>query len=397
MIPHTHTFQTQTHFQKVLDRKCPEWRLTLHAPKVSDDAGFELRRILRTPVARMRIKNLAERLTRGVWDILVPQHHTCKLKITPHRPHKGETNNLGHDKDTTESWESTLGIKGPFENSRVWKQVRIDLVNEDDAKKFDVDVRGLYTLLHKCDGPMGSLHRREFDPLDSADVRPMYFFLDPKKIGPASEDSFVFAHTSPHVRLRGRELRDSIAYLEPCRWFCNSNKKVEEVNCSLRGVWVASCNLLRGVQELEPCMIPSEKICPSVETCCELNVVTKAKIDLRQALKMNVWKSANKNRENWISVPLIRNGSRAAAADLSWITTRLQVPALIRDWTSLDAEKLDIRLNDRHKAVVCEKCAPTPPSLEFYRKRNRLVRTVVTLVTHSIKIHYHAHHHSDTT
>lgn len=133
----------------VLDRKCPEWRLTLHAPKVSDEAGFELRRILRAPVARMRIKDLKERLIGGVWEVLVPKHQTCKLKITPHRPHEGETNKLGHDMDTTESWESTLGLKGEFENSRVWKQIRIDLANEEDAKKFDEDVRGLYVVFER--------------------------------------------------------------------------------------------------------------------------------------------------------------------------------------------------------------------------------------------------------
>ena len=58
-----------------------------------------------------------------------------------------------------------------------------------------------------------------------------------------------------------------------------------------------------------------EKISPSVKKCCEHNIVAKAKIDLRQALDANVWKSANQNRGHWISVPLIRSGSRAAAAD----------------------------------------------------------------------------------
>jgi len=360
----------------------------------------------------MQVKSLDKGMTRGVWDILVPKRYTCKLRITPHRPHNGETDKQGHDKDTTESWESTLGIKGDFENSRVWKQIQVDIMGDDDddddvSKTFDEDVRGIYTLLHKCDGPMGSLHRREVNPLDvSTSSRPMYFYLDPKKIGPASQDSFVFAHTSPHVRTRGRETRDTIAQLEPCSWFCNSDKKSVEVNCSVRGVWISSSSLLRCVQDLEPCMIPSNEIRPSVNSCCEYNILAKAKIDMKQALSEKVWKSANANRGQWISVPLIRSGSRAAAVELSWITTRLEVPTLLQDWTSLDATKLDVSLNDSHKAVVCEKCAPTPPSLEFFRKKHRLVRIYclsVFLSSHSRLLAYplhkllkHIHTHTHT-
>ena len=65
---------------------------------------------------------------------------------------------------------------------------------------------GTYKLMRTCGGACGSLHKRvrvgAADAANAADADgDMYLFIDPDRVGPADEDSFVFSRSCRHLQL----------------------------------------------------------------------------------------------------------------------------------------------------------------------------------------------------
>ena len=162
-----------------------EWHVYVQPP----NERTELRKWLELPQLRMRCSGST--LLEGEWQVRLPVEQHTKLTIID----KGKL---------VDSFEAGFGF-GPekFENSddpnyvplpsrrRSKLQIKVD---QTASASTDADVSGTYELLPKCFGALGSLHKRTATADGTAEQRPLYFFLDPKSVGPAKKDCFVFAH-----------------------------------------------------------------------------------------------------------------------------------------------------------------------------------------------------------
>ena len=162
-----------------------EWHVYVQPP----NERTELRKWLELPQLRMRCSGST--LLEGEWQVRLPVEQHTKITIID----KGEP---------VDSFEAGFGF-GPekFEISDDPKHVPLPSrrrsklqiqVDQTASASTDTDVSGTYELLPKCFGALGSLHKRTATTDGTAEQRPLYFFLDPKSVGPAKKDCFVFAH-----------------------------------------------------------------------------------------------------------------------------------------------------------------------------------------------------------
>jgi hypothetical protein len=128
-------------------------------------------------------------LLEGEWQVRLPvEQHTNVTIIDNGKPVDSFEAGFGFD---PKLFENSDDPKLPLPIRRRSKlQIKLD---QNASVSTDTDVSGTYELLPKCFGALGSLHKRTATE-GTAERRPLYFFLDPKSVGPAQKDCFVFAH-----------------------------------------------------------------------------------------------------------------------------------------------------------------------------------------------------------
>ena len=175
-----------------------EWHVYVQPP----NERTELRKWLELPQLRMRCSGST--LLEGEWQVRLPvEQHTNVTIIDIGEPVDSFEAGFGFDPklfekkdkpngdDQSQQRSSAKPAREPLP-SRRRPQLQIKL-DRNASASTDTDVSGTYELLPKCFGALGSLHKRTATD-GTAERRPLYFFLDPKSVGPAEKDCFVFAH-----------------------------------------------------------------------------------------------------------------------------------------------------------------------------------------------------------
>lgn len=171
-----------------------QWLLFAKAPR-SSPAQCVLREMLAKPIARMSPKN-PEWLFDGVWEVLDPISTEFTLRV------RGS----GHQVPT---YQVDCGLLGSAHlDARVWTHLEINC-DEADVYHLDRDLRGKYERLADCGTAEGCLYKKDCSELQP----PVYLFLDPRKAGPITHDTFVFS--IEHRMTPGYEVRRTVAELPP--------------------------------------------------------------------------------------------------------------------------------------------------------------------------------------
>jgi hypothetical protein len=206
----------------------PCWRLYAKPDRQLPNDN-RTRSLLKHPFARMHLKKGDDFLA-GEWEFWLPIPLECFLNIE----------GFG---SMTESWESQLGIqiKQPAVE-KVHSKVKIGFEGEvcSEIRYGMTDIVGEYELLEDCGNACRSLHRK-IQPSGSS---PLYFFLDPQRIGPPKQDSFVFSNH--HHRLTLGETREVIAKINPA--WRQGRTEMKKVECTFDGLWVACSATLQVFQ-----------------------------------------------------------------------------------------------------------------------------------------------------
>ncbi|KAL1970169.1 hypothetical protein VTN77DRAFT_6574 [Rasamsonia byssochlamydoides] len=221
----------------VIGKQGIQWFLYVRPPR--SDASVSIRReIFLRPVARMRVADDASSLLEGVWEVSLP----LSSKMTLYFTGAGER---------VPSHEARCGLQGPgYENRKVWTRISVQAADEA-VQDLDMDIRGVYDLLPNCGTANDSLHRRPARPGFPA----LYFFLDPRRLGPPELDSFVFS--TSHHRLTGDLSRQIVVELNH-NWRQFKQRSRETPVTGFYRKWVACPDL--ALQDLDPVLPVASRI-----------------------------------------------------------------------------------------------------------------------------------------
>lgn len=155
------------------------------------------RALLRFPIARMEV--CGQNILEGEWEFGLPwvRSYPLRIKRTP-------------TARSITAYESMLGLEHDrFKDNTVWDKICIEGPEELMHAGLDGQITGVYEARQQCGAAYGSLHVQVQPTNPEA---PMFFFLDPDRIGPAKADHFVFSRDVR--RLDYGNDRHNIAYME---------------------------------------------------------------------------------------------------------------------------------------------------------------------------------------
>lgn len=196
-----------------------QWILYVKPPR-SVPSVSEVREILAQPIARLKVADDALSLLEGDWEIstLLPTSRTLTF--------------TGMGKSVP-AFEARCGLSAPEVSQRtVWSHIRVD-ADDEAVKDLDIDIRGVYELLPNCEASHDSLHRKIGKP-------EVFFFLDPRKVGPPTLDCWVF--TTDPERITDNISRQVIARVKGSWKQHSQTSSPTSVNCFARR-WVRCTNI----------------------------------------------------------------------------------------------------------------------------------------------------------
>ncbi|QRV87675.1 Serine/threonine-protein phosphatase [Ceratobasidium sp. AG-Ba] len=310
----------------------PEWRL-YGVPATSVASGALERSVLAQPLARCLVDWSAnDLLSAGGWRVAVPETQHLEIKIEG----SGEK---------VPSWEARLGLQGKHRDKVVWSKLKIE-------GKGAKAVAGQYKLLDKCGTAAGALHVRE---TEDKNAPPLYFFFDPSRGGSFENDGFVIAKTTR--RLEYGETRPVEMRLSP-KW---RQKDVEEetVKSVIGEKWAeAPLKILPALSQGATVNASSKPIEFTLEadSCAHAHALLVCKVPLGPNPDP-VWP-----HNKWMEVDKVHE--RGTYRGVTWLTERVRDIDHLSEWRALDtAHGAD------HKN--CERCAPSPPAITWYRRNRR--------------------------
>lgn len=322
------------------------WRIYAK-PDRQEPNNSHIRQLLKHPFARMYLKP-GEDFLAGEWEFCLPVFLQCSLKI------------IGFGAKT-KSWESHLGIqiKQPSVDE-IYSKIRVTAegtVCQHVARTID-NVVGEYELLEECGNASRSLHRR----VNPSTGSPVYFFLDPHRIGPPEDDQFVFS--KDHHRLVIGDTRELVAYIDP-RWR-QGRADMEKVWCQIYGLWEAcgaTLQVFNGCSDptyAVPRKDPQVSIAPGItldpdlsaqsQTCsAETMTFLSCQVPLRQLENVG-WQSGP-----WRQVD--QENEALALQAFSWLVRK---PKDL-DQFSAKWRRISLPCDTRR----CQSCSPTAPAIKW--------------------------------
>ncbi|KAJ4466088.1 hypothetical protein C8J55DRAFT_565810 [Lentinula edodes] len=319
-----------------LDPHQPEWRF-FAKPNDDEPANAQIRQILDNPVGRLICQGS---LLSGQWAFALPK--STEVDITM----KGSGS-------LVPAWESRLGLQGEaFREKKVWSEIQVS-VPKADKPKFDRDISGTYELLDRCGTACNALHKQKGSDLS---LPQLYMLLVPHRTKDF-EDCFMFS--TEIRRLEFGESRPFVARLST-KWRQSSTDDSEKVACLLPFQWVESSaiNLQPTPGQDARFGIPKDTIrvsgsnvaCQHAQALLSLSAPLRGQTGAEWPL--GSWREVNKSDE------------REIFRSVAWLLERIKdVSGRFHSWQKV--EGLD------HSN--CERCAPTPPDIEYMQVKNKIV------------------------
>ncbi|KAI9793644.1 MAG: hypothetical protein M1816_007539 [Peltula sp. TS41687] len=312
----------------ILDPTQAEWRL-FAKPAPTEIVASRTRELLQRPFARMRPSG--DNLLAGVWQFCIPT--IAKFKITLEGAGK-----------PARCWESKLGLtEERFAEKKVWPTIRVTVDNKA-LRYLDHDVSGEYKWLENCGMASGSLHKRQ-----DKQALPLFFFLDPTRLGNPVDDCFVFS--SERRRLNYGESRQIIAQLKSS-WRQSAVKGAQSVECQVFGRWV-DCHA--NLQPVGPVSAATFQIPPpafQVDFCQASCETATAMLSCHVPLSGD--ETVGWKKGPWIEIS--KRDEQAFFKSFAWLTER------VRHLPGLELWK---ELNLPGDLARCQKCAPDAPPVKW--------------------------------
>ncbi len=301
----------------------PTWRFYAKAPP-SLPGSSKLRGILERPFARAVVTGDDDILA-GTWEWFIPAPVEFEMSI---EGHNGET----------KSWMSLIGLE-EYEGQRVSRSLRIKTLEQLDGV---ADVSGDYELLPDCGTACGSLHKRK--ELTASDNGPLFFFLDPSRIGDPAEDCFVFSYD--HRRLDYGETREVVARISSIwrPW----SKQATRINGHFDGRWIMaeqSAARLSAFRTMLSLYAPSQSALgdsiQDAECCSHLTTIVAFKFMVPPGL-----------------TKLLGSGRRVESDDISFFSSFAWVfdQAEFESW---------VKVNPKMSQLRCRTCSPDLPPIRW--------------------------------
>eukprot|EP00658_Telonema_sp_P-2_P019983 TRINITY_DN17863_c0_g1_i2.p1 TRINITY_DN17863_c0_g1~~TRINITY_DN17863_c0_g1_i2.p1 ORF type:complete len:527 (+),score=130.53 TRINITY_DN17863_c0_g1_i2:168-1748(+) len=305
-----------------LDPEDPCWSIYIDPPA---KRGW-LRTVLEHSVAQMQVDEAAGLLS-GTWKLRLPCEQKIAIKV------------LGQG-ELVQSWQAGLGLKGKFENTQRWSKLQ---VTSDAMPAVD----GVYQLLERCGGALGSLHKR----IESSHPTTLFMLIESGRCTGSDDDGFVFA-ANPR-RLSYGESRGSVLRADRS-WRPSSESTVQEVECTAFSDWrtmEAACLDLFDKQVSAAVSIPAEPIelAMSEDGWKTAATVLRCTVPLVRHDR-KVWGDVGKNPE-WMLLNLRK--SKSVFSQLAWFTNRLELPEELKSWSAISTQGTD--------SYGCDRCAPKMP------------------------------------
>ncbi|KAA1132444.1 hypothetical protein PGTUg99_009453 [Puccinia graminis f. sp. tritici] len=340
-----------------LDPLLPEWRLTIKPDKTLPIKSPR-RLVLNTPVARMRISRDVADLISGRWQFRLPIDKSFDLEI------KGAGN-------LVPGWRKDMGLVTEDAKADDWWS-HLSISTPEVARKYlDRPLDGNWKLHSECGTAQSMLHRKESTG-DDEGLPPLYLFLDPTRSGDPVDDCAVFS--IDHSKLDYGVVRPIVATLD-ASWRPNS-KKSAHVQCNVSSKWIeapklslsvamhtdvkAEADTTDGVYYIPPNGV-SVKL--DKDGCEKANVVMACKVPLPINQYDAVWGNGP-----WREIDVPHEGEKAFQA-LAWIIERIPPPESLSKWSSINDPK--------QCATNCQRCAPSPPTVQWLLKQTNVKSTFV--------------------
>lgn len=362
----------------VLDQTDCHWRVIVEAAK-AEPAGSMLRKLLKQPVARLRLDPSQKKTTlletAASWEVNLPSRHHFEAIVTSH----------GEQVDT---WEASLGLRGDFEGTKRYSRIRVELEPDLDVRDSLVrgdQLTGEYELLPHCGQANGSLHKRQGDS-----TSPLYLFIDAARYGSAKDDAYVFSrelglppyplerkkiatlkpgwkpHRAPRDLTAGDEEltpeefeRLSAKYQESVE---KRSEKEQTVDAKLCGRWCKISDFhLKPLKDAKESTIAVASAPVALDLskagCEEALTVLLCQTALTSHADDAVWPA---RKGHWTSVNL-EHQSTTTFGMLAWLTERVPEVTAWQDWMKASYDV---------KACSCPICAPPPPSIHWLKEGN---------------------------
>ncbi|KAI9629115.1 hypothetical protein H4Q26_018307 [Puccinia striiformis f. sp. tritici PST-130] len=298
-----------------LDPLLPEWRLTIKPDKTLPIKSPQ-RLVLNTPVARMRISQDVADLISGRWQFQLPVNQSFDLKL------KGTG-------ELVPGWRKDMGLVTEDAKADDWWS-HLAISTPDVARKYlDRPLDGTWKLHSECGTAQSMLHRKESTAEDEG-LPPLYLFLDPTRSGDPVDD---------------------------CAWI---EAPGLSLSVALHTDAKAEANITDGVYHIPPNGV-SVKL--DKNGCEKANVVMACKVPLPINQYDAVWGNGP-----WREIDVPHEGERAFQA-LAWIIEHIPPPEFLSQWSSISDSK--------QCATNCQRCAPSPPTVQWLLKQNNTKSTFV--------------------
>lgn len=315
---------TYSRLELTMDSDRSEWKL-FAKPNASLTVNSPLRALLQQPIGRSLVGNSHVLGTTWYWRNTAEA--TFQLQIDG-------------DGDALPSWAARLNLPS-YENEKVWQYLDIGFIGAK-SPETRMNVSGRYKLLPKCGTACESLYKRV-----GKDITPLYFFLDPTRIGNPKNDSFVFS--SDPSRKQYDETRDIVARLDTAWRPWDQTREAKCISASADGHWMhdtrsalrvrATTSDVRTHPNLESFMQDS-----LVQGCSHATAVATCK--LHHARDMTPTEA---------DLPLIKADDKSFFQKSSWMTEPLRSSVDYAGWHSLHAQ-VDLS---------CTLCAPVLPDVRW--------------------------------
>ncbi|KAJ5605517.1 C-5 cytosine methyltransferase [Penicillium lagena] len=312
-------------------------------PPASAPSQSLIREMLDQPIARMTPQHKS--LTEGDWEIYSPFSTKFTLKFA------GSGSQV-------KTFQAECGLQtNRYLNSKTWSRLTIG-GEEEDARHWDVDIRGEYEYLPDCGTALGSLHKKAA----TGDCPAIYLFLDPTKHGNPDGDRCVFS--LEHDRIPGYNSRITIAELEPSWRAWNMTSTVANANAfSRRWAKVSDARLEK--------FVSGPIICKSLKPGVQVSIGSKDCHESYTTLvTLSVPAATSKHEEqdtNWRA--LDSADSAATLKNFVWLVQKISGWREFQDWNQIIGWDNLPRMEE----TACSSCHPPKPSILWGRDQKNVI------------------------